>query len=389
MSHPYRLDDASTKAASTAARLAKTVLAPSAAEVDAKQRFPRESIDAIASAGLLGLCVPASQGGMGLGMRAFAAVTEELASACGSTAMVYVMHVSAAQAIASGQPLAGRDDLLRAVAAGGHLTTLAFSERGSRSAFWAPVSRMAAENGAFRVRAEKSWVTSASHADSYVSSAQKPDAASPLESTIYLVRKGATGVQVKGTFDGLGLRGNDSSPVTLADVAVAKSDLISPLGEGANTMLQVVLPWFSIGTAAMSNGLCRAAVATTTAHLTATTFEHTGTQLRDLPNLRARLAEMSVRTEQARALLGYTLDHIEAGSAAAPLHVLQTRLASLQAASDVTDLAMKTCGGAAFSKHLPVERLFRDARAGWVMAPTVDHLQDFIGRALTGLPLFG
>jgi len=55
----------------------------------------------------------------------------------------------------------------------------------------------------------------------------------------------------------------------------------------------------------------------------------------------------------------------------------------------VTDLAMKTCGGAAFSKHLPVERLFRDARAGWVMAPTVDHLQDFIGKALTGLPLFG
>ena len=50
--------------------------------------------------------------------------------------------------------------------------------------------------------------------------------------------------------------------------------------------------------------------------------------------------------------------------------------------------ALKACGGAAFSKHLPLERVFRDARAGWVMAPTVDHLHDFIGRALTGLPLF-
>ena len=50
------------------------------------------------------------------------------------------------------------------------------------------------------------------------------------------------------------------------------------------------------------------------------------------------------------------------------------------------DLAMS--GGAAFSKHLGLERLFRDARAGWVMAPTADHLQDFIGKALTGLPLF-
>jgi len=46
----------------------------------------------------------------------------------------------------------------------------------------------------------------------------------------------------------------------------------------------------------------------------------------------------------------------------------------MEAAADVTDLAMKACGGAAFSRQLGVERLFRDARAGWVMAPTADHL---------------
>ena len=109
----------------------------------------------------------------------------------------------------------------------------------------------------------------------------------------------------------------------------------------------------------------------------------------DLPNLRARLAQMAVRTEQARALLGSALDQIEAGAPEAPLAVLQTRLASLQAADAVTDLAMKACGGAAFSKHLGIDRVFRDARAGWVMAPTVDHLLEFSGRALTGLPLFG
>ena len=150
-----------------------------------------------------------------------------------------------------------------------------------------------------------------------------------------------------------------------------------------------MLPWFSIGTAAMSNGLARAALAITTTHLADAKFEHTGGALRDLPNLRARLAEMFSRTEQSRALLGYTLDQIETGSPAAPLYVLQARLAALQAASDVSDLAMKTCGGAAFSRHLGLERIFRDSRAGWVMAPTVDHLLDFSGRALTGMPLFG
>ena len=138
----------------------------------------------------------------------------------------------------------------------------------------------------------------------------------------------------------------------------------------------------------MANGICRAAVQRTTEHLVSTGFEQDGSKLRDLPNLRARLAEMSVRTEQSRSLLGQTLDQIESPSEVTPLFVLQSRLAALQAAVDVTDLAMKACGGAAFSRHLGIERLFRDARAGWVMAPTVDHLNDFIGRALTGLPLF-
>ncbi|MGZ3408372.1 MAG: acyl-CoA dehydrogenase family protein, partial [Polyangia bacterium] len=160
---------------------------------------------------------------------------------------------------------------------------------------------------------------------------------------------------------------------------------------GADTMLQVILPWFAIGTAAMAHGLCRAAVAATAHHLSSTGFEHTGTALRDLPQLRARLAQMSVRTEASRALLGRTLAEIEAGTPEAPLFVLSTRKAALETALEVTDLALKACGGAAFSRQLanaPIERLFRDARAGFVMAPTVDHLDDFIGKALTGLPLF-
>ena len=388
MIHPY-LQDEQNSHLDSARTLAAGVVAESAAAVDESGEFPRQSLEALAGAGLLGLCVPAELGGAGESMRTFAAVVEELATACPSTAMIYVMHVTAAQAIASSATLDGREEILREVAGGRHLTTLAFSETGSRSQFWAPVSRLESDgNGGFTTSASKSWVTSADHADSYVSSAQRPGAESPLESTVYLVRRGDPGVRTSATFRGLGLRGNDSSPVAIEQHHVDAGALISPQGEGANTMLQVVLPWFSIGTAAMANGICRAAVDRTAQHMQGTGFAHTGTSLRDLPTLRARLADMSVRLSQSRALLGYTLDVIESGSEAAPLFVLQSRLSSIEAATDVTDLAMKACGGAAFSKQVGVERFFRDARAGWVMAPTADHLRDFVGRALTGLPLF-
>jgi len=388
MTHPYRLSNSDTTLLDSAATIARVVLAAHADDVDRSARFPRESTAALATAGLNGLCVAREHGGAGAGMRAFAAVVEQLATACGSTAMIYNMHVVAAQAIAAAASLTGRDAFLRDIAAGRHLTTLAFSERGSRSQFWTPVSRLQANGSGFTTSAEKSWVTSAHEADSFVSSALAPAAGSPMESTIYLVRKGAKGVSTPGGFDGLGLRGNDSAPIRYEHVAIAAGDLLSAQGDGATTMLTVVLPWFAIGTAAIANGFCRAAVDATTRHLGSAGFETTGTQLRDLPNLRARLAEMSVRTSQSRALLGHTFDHLESGSPAAPLFVLQSRLAALEAATHVTDLAMKACGGAAFSRQLGVERMFRDARAGWVMAPTTDHLLEFTGRTLTGLPLF-
>lgn len=371
-----------------AGALAGGVLRTHARDVDGAGRFPEESIAALGDAGFLGLCVPREYGGAGEGLPLFAAVAELLAHECSSTAMVFVMHVAATQAIASSRTLARKGELLASIAAGKHLTTLAFSEKGSRSQFWAPVSQLEQSNGAFVVSAEKSWVTSAHHADSYVASAQQPGAGSPLESTLFVVRRSKGAVRVLTAFDGLGLRGNESAPVVFDRTPVAREDFLTPLGEGAAMMLQVVLPWFNVGTSAMAVGLCRGAMAATSEHLQTAGFAHTGTGLRDLPTLRARLADMSVRTEQAAALLARSLDEIESGGAAAPLLVLQTRLASIEAAIEVTDLAMKACGGAAFSRHLRVERLFRDARAGWVMAPTADHLRDFVGRALTGLPLF-
>lgn len=382
------VDASGSKYVAAAAAVARDVLAVHAADVDATGRFPTESVDALARNGLTGLFAPGQLGGGGQGIRVFAAVVEELARGCASSAMIYTMHVSASQVIAASTTLDSRDSLLRDIASGKHLTTLAFSEAGSRSQFWSPMSELEARDGGYVVSARKSWVTSARHADSYVVSARRPGAATPSDSVLYVMRPRAAEVRTKGTFNGLGLRGNDSAPVDIESYRLGDRDLLCAMGEGTAMTRDVVLPWFCVGTAALANGLCLAAVDLTTAHLTGSRFEHDGTDLRDLAILRARLAQMSVRTEQARALLGYTVGELDNPSASTPLYVLQSRLASLQAAVDVTDLAMKAGGGAAFSKQLPMERLFRDARAGWVMGPTVDHLNDFIGRVLTGLPLF-
>lgn len=383
----YGLDETAGTWKHTAATLAADVGARYASTVDTDARFPSESMAALAQGGFYGLCIATSCGGQGQGPATFAAVVEELARHCSSTAMVYVMHVVAAKVIEASATLPAKAEVLRAIADGQHLTTLALAEKGSRSQFWAPVSQLVEQGNAYQTHALKSWVTAAHYADMYVASAQRPGAQSPLEFTLYLLPRTRPGVQHPETFNGLGLRGNDSAPVNLEGVVVRQEDLLTEQGKGLECALQVGIPWFNIGTTAMAHGLCLAAVDASARHLQETGFAHTGTGLRDLPTLRARLAEMSVATEQSRALLGHTLREMASPDAATPLWVLRTRMAGLQTAVQVTDLAMKACGGAAFSRHLGIERLFRDARAGWVMAPTVDHLADFIGRALTGLPL--
>lgn len=376
-------------AVSKAKQIAEKTLAPAARQNDKDSHFSSEAIGALAESGLLALMLPASAGGAGLGPRSFAAVTATLAEADASVAMVYLMHVAAAATIAAARPGAAVGKTLSDIAAGRHLSTLAFSEAGSRSHFWSPVSR-ARQNGAGVVlTAKKSWVTSAGHAQSYVVSSLAPAAKGPTESTLYLVPANARGVSVAGAWDGLGLRANASAPMALDDCEISPELQLTDDGAGFQAMLQVVLPLFNLGSTAVALGLCRAAVGGTVAHLKNARFEHLGQSLGEtLPTLRAQLATMLIDTDGLATRLDDLVDHLEKPRDTTVLRVLECKAAAGDTAIAVTSAAMRACGGAAFSKHLHVERLFRDAHAGAVMAPTGDVLRELIGRATLGMPLF-
>src|SRR5271155_5092739 len=252
-----------------AREIASNILAPSAGQNDKGGRFSTDAIQALGESGLLGLLLPVDFGGAGLGPRAFAVVTATLAEADASVAMVYLMHILGAATISAARPSAAQavTPILRDIGAGRHLSTLAFSEAGSRSHFWAPVSRAYRNGKGVRISAKKSWVTSAGHAQSYVVSSLDADGAGPTDSTLYLLAAETPGLSVAGPWDGLGLRANASAPIALDDCQVAADFQLTEDGAGFPAMLNVVLPLFSLGTASVSLGLCRAAVAGTVSHL--------------------------------------------------------------------------------------------------------------------------
>jgi alkylation response protein AidB-like acyl-CoA dehydrogenase len=363
--------------------IAEQVIRPAAAQIDETGSFPREAMRALGDRGLLGLISAHEVGGMGQGLRAAVLAVERLARECGSTAMVLCMHYAGTAVIEAHGPRAVRQE----IAAGRHLTTLAFSESGSRSHFWTPVSTAAAHNGAVHLDARKSWITSAGMADSYVWSSRPLDAQGA--STLWLVSSRAVGLSTPAPFNGLGLRGNASSPVTARQVAVERAAMLGPDGGGFDVMMSIVLPYFQLMNAGFSVGTMETITGKAAAHVSAAKFEHLGQSLSDLPTIRAYLARMRIKTDAARALLLDALDAVESGRPDAMLRVLETKAAAGEASTEVADLGMRVCGGAAFRKEVGVERHFRDARAATVMAPTTDVLYDFIGKAICGMPLFG
>ena len=353
-----------------------------AASVDREAAFPQASIDALKAARLLGAMSAPEIGGLGLGLPGAAKIVERVAEECGSTAMVLCMHYSGVAVLEAHAP----ESIRRPAASGEHLSTLAFSEAGSRSHFWAPTSTARRDNGVVVLDAKKSWVTSASKATAYVWSS-KPIEANGA-STLWLVPSDTAGVQVQGPFDGLGLRGNDSSPVSANGARVSPNTMLGTDGGGFDIMMSIVLPIFNVLNAACSVGFMEAAVRRTSEHATATHHADTDAKLADLPTIRNYIARMRVKTDSARMLLEDTIKAIGDGRPDTMLRVLECKAAAGEAATEVLDLGMRVCGGAAFRRDVAVERYFRDARAAGVMAPTTDVLYEFLGKAVCGLPLF-
>ncbi|MCB9026741.1 MAG: acyl-CoA/acyl-ACP dehydrogenase [Bdellovibrionaceae bacterium] len=364
-------------------QIIETVVAKNAEKIDRESFYPKSALDALGKAGILGLISAKEMGGQGFGLREASQVVENLAKVCPSTAMVTMMHFCGTVVIEK----YGAKELRKKIATGNHVTTLAWSENGSRSHFWAPIGTAKKNDNKILINSQKSWVTSACEADSYVWSTQPLSAEGA--STLWLVTNDSVGLQQPFKFDGLGLRGNASSPLKAENIKVDESSMLGNDGAGFDIMIGDVLPVFSTLISSGSIGLMEGAISRAIKHVSSTQHEHIKTSLAELPTIRAYLAKATIKKDMARTLRDDTIQAIESGREDAVLRVLEVKAATAEIALEVTDTAMRVCGGAAFRKDLGIERYFRDSRAAFVMAPTSDVLYDFIGKAVCGLPVFG
>lgn len=365
--------------AETDIRAITEALAANAATTDKTASFPRDNVKLLASRKLLGLFVPEHLGGLGGSAHTFAEMAHAIGEACASTGMIFVMHSVAVQTMV--RHYAHAEGVLSAVAQRVHLSTLACSERGTGANFYASFARSSDDGNEYVLNGEKCFVTSGGYADSYLVSTQAVGSESPTNTALYLVPRGSEGLSFTGTWTGLGLRGNSSVQMNLENCRLPKTALVGDQGQGLEIEMGTILPFFLLGTAAVYNGVTAASLKSVIKHASSRTHAHTGEPISAQPMIRSKVAEMKIQLESS-------CKYLESAVASMDLvDLLSAKQLACTTAVKVTNMAMEIAGGIAYSGVLPVERHFRDAQAGVVMAPTNAMLLDLVGRAALGLPL--
>lgn len=368
-------------------QVVESSIAPLAAKVDHECLWPEHSMRALAAAGLLGLQVPATAGGYGEGLLALSILTEAIGRACPSSALCFGMHCVGTAVIAAKATSYQTDHYLRQIAQGKHITSLSLSESGTGANFYLSETTLKSDGEYFLVNGTKQFVTNGGHADSYVISTVSMQPTAEGDFSCLIVDRDTPGIEWLEPWNGFGMRGNSSRGLRLKDTKVLKKNLLGEEGDQIWYVFEVIAPYFLMAMAGTYLGIAQSAVNAAGEHLRSRRHTHTGEALRHIGSLQTLYANMWTSVEKTRGLLYEAAQRGDRGDPEALPFILACKADAARTAVDVTNEAMTICGGMAYRENSQVSQMLRDARAGHVMAPTTEMLNNWTGKALLGLPL--
>ena len=275
-------------------RIATEVAARQAADVDARSRFPRESIEALKAARLLSAPVPEALGGGGLGMRELATVCSTLAKGCGASAMVLAMHYSQVACIVRhAQDSAFFRDYLRDLAAHQHLLASMTSENGTFGETRTSICAVERSGGNFKLDKDATTGSYCEHADAILVTCRRAPDAAGTDQVLVLVRKGDYTLTQTTTWDALGMRGTCSPGFKLASHG-PEAQIIP--GSFADSSAQSMVPYSHILWSSLWWGIAADAVARAGEFVRQAARRNPGV----VPPTALRLAEVSTRLQAMR-----------------------------------------------------------------------------------------
>jgi alkylation response protein AidB-like acyl-CoA dehydrogenase len=360
-----------------------TVADAHAAAHDRDASFPTEAFAAMGATPLVGLTVPEQYGGMGASPLETMLVIEQLAQGDASMALIATMHFGhvAGVGIHPDWPNHLRDQFLREVVTSHALYNTAASEPGmgspSRGGAYATTAIHQADG--WHISGRKSWSTGSTGLRwAGVACSVEDEPGTPVRAT-FLVPMDAPGVRIEETWDNLGMRASSSHDIVLDDVVVPHDHRLPASGkpDGSPWSILTSALYLGIGVAARNWAIAYAQDRRPTAL--------GGKAIAELEGVQAKIAQMELLLLASRSSLYGSVEEWETYPAVREQMAAQLAAAKVIAtnnAIEITDLAMRIVGSVGMQRAHPLERYFRDARAGLGNPPIDDVAYGMIARSV-------
>lgn len=358
-----------------AREIARDVLLPAAAAVDAAGSFPAEAVAALRQAGLLQLLVPRRAGGLGEDFSTLAEVTAALGEGCTSTALIFAMHCQQVAVLArhGGGPLYA---FLEEVATRGLLVASVTTEIGKGGDLVTALAPLEPAEGGVRVRRGAPAVSYGAEADLFLVTMRAGADSPPTDVRLVLVDRRDGCPQVTGDWDAMGMRGTRTVPMAFDVVVPAERVLAAPFGEVA---AHSMIPAGHAGWAAAWLGAARGAFRRFIRQ--ARRDGAAGERRLNSDLFASRLADLRLRLDLVGALLSkicLRLDRLDRTAAPASAYtdiahtveVNNLKIAAARESFAVVDGLVELAGlGQGYLKHqtTDLERVFRDLRSASLM----------------------
>ena len=338
---------------------AEKTLAPIAGEIDKTEAFPMDVVKTMADMGFLGLKIPEEYGGLGLDMRSYVCVMEEIAKKC-ATATLFISSansLSTAPIVISGTP-EQKEKYLPGVAAGESLIAFGLTEPNAGSDAASMTTRAVEDGDSYILNGRKCFITMAPIADQCIVYAKTDPEKGAKGITCFMVDMNLPGVSCGRHEEKMGQRGVPVSDVVLEDVRVPKDCIIGEVGMGFINAMKT-LSVGRVGVSSMCLGMAQEAIDLAVNH-TKNRVQF-GKPLAKMQALQFMMADMETKLNAARLLTynaAYLLDTRQPADKAASM----AKYYSAEAAIEIVNKSLQLHGGYGYSREYEIERIYRDVR---------------------------
>ena len=367
------------------ADFASAHVAPHAGAIDENGAFPRQVVAAAAKLGLMGVTIPAEQGGAGRDYVSYALAIEALATASAVVAVIAAVNNSlVAEPLAQFGSDVQRERWLRPLASGEALGAFALSEEhaGSDAANQETVARL--DEHGYVIHGRKVWVANAEAADVIVVFAATQPGLRGRGISAFLIPGDTPGLSMTSSGASLGVRGLGCMDLSFDDVRVGTEALIGAPGDGFRIAMWA-LDGGRVAIAAQALGVGQAALSEALAY--AKTHEQFGQPIGNYQAIQWMLADMATDLDAARMLTLKAADsrgrHV--ASDAVTLDASMAKLFASEAAHRAADKAMQILASRGYRRGSVVERLFRDVRATEIYQGTSEVQRMVIAEHILGV----